>query len=162
MQNKLPDCLDTIPTRGDPESPLRWTCKSRAKLTAALSQAGWQVSSTTVMKVAFPTPFFPPPIRPRCNRTVLPVASSRANRPPTRRDKTSSAMLISTVIVFERRRAGWPKPKAFQCRGVLISIRVLSVGKASIRKPDIIVREDFRELDCTALITSLDVLGFCG
>ena len=34
--------------RGDPESALRWTCKSRAKLTAALSQAGWKVSSTTV------------------------------------------------------------------------------------------------------------------
>ncbi len=35
-------------TRGDPESPLRWTCKSRAKLAAALSSAGWKVSSTTV------------------------------------------------------------------------------------------------------------------
>ena len=35
-------------TRGDPTSPLRWTCKSRAKLTAALSKAGWRVSSTTV------------------------------------------------------------------------------------------------------------------
>ena len=35
-------------TRGDPTSPLRWTCKSRAKLTTALSKAGWRVSSTTV------------------------------------------------------------------------------------------------------------------
>ena len=35
-------------TRGDPTSPLRWTCKSRAKLTAALTTAGWRVSSTTV------------------------------------------------------------------------------------------------------------------
>ncbi len=35
-------------TRGDPTSPLRWTCKSRAKLTAALSARGWRVSSTTV------------------------------------------------------------------------------------------------------------------
>ena len=35
-------------TRGDPQSPLRWTCKSRAKLTAALLEAGWRVSSTTV------------------------------------------------------------------------------------------------------------------
>ena len=35
-------------TRGDPCSPLRWTCKSRAKLTAALVKAGWRVSSTTV------------------------------------------------------------------------------------------------------------------
>ena len=35
-------------TRGDPMSPLRWTCKSRAKLTAALTAQGWDVSSTTV------------------------------------------------------------------------------------------------------------------
>ena len=30
-------------TRGDPTSPLRWTCKGRAKLTAALTAEGWQV-----------------------------------------------------------------------------------------------------------------------
>jgi hypothetical protein len=35
-------------TRGDPTSPLRWTCKSRAKLTVALTTQGWRVSSTTV------------------------------------------------------------------------------------------------------------------
>ncbi len=35
-------------TRGDPTSPLRWTCKSRAKLAAVLAQQGWRVSSTTV------------------------------------------------------------------------------------------------------------------
>jgi DDE family transposase len=31
-------------TRGDPMSPLRWTCKSRAKLASALSKDGWKVS----------------------------------------------------------------------------------------------------------------------
>ena len=35
-------------TRGDPGSALRWTCKSRAKLAAALTQQGWTISSTTV------------------------------------------------------------------------------------------------------------------
>jgi hypothetical protein len=35
-------------TRGDPMSPLRWTCKSRAKLTAAMVKMGWRVSSTKV------------------------------------------------------------------------------------------------------------------
>ena len=35
-------------TRGDPTSPLRWTCKSRAKLAAGLTKQGWTVSSTTV------------------------------------------------------------------------------------------------------------------
>ena len=34
--------------RGDPTSPLRWTCKSRAKLAAALAKQGWRVSSTSV------------------------------------------------------------------------------------------------------------------
>ena len=33
-------------TRGDPTSPLRWTCKSRAKLASGLAQQGWRVSST--------------------------------------------------------------------------------------------------------------------
>jgi hypothetical protein len=35
-------------TRGDPESPLRWTSKSTTKLAAALSQAGHPVSQRTV------------------------------------------------------------------------------------------------------------------
>ena len=35
-------------TRGDPMSPLRWTCKSRAQLTAALTADGWRVSSSAV------------------------------------------------------------------------------------------------------------------
>ena len=43
----LESLVDPV-TRGDPSSPLRWTCKSRAKLTAALVREGWQVSSTTV------------------------------------------------------------------------------------------------------------------
>ena len=42
------DALVEPLTRGDPMSPLRWTCKSRAKLTAALAAQGWQVSSSTV------------------------------------------------------------------------------------------------------------------
>jgi len=35
-------------TRGDPMSPLRWTCKSKAKLAAALVKQGWTVSATKV------------------------------------------------------------------------------------------------------------------
>jgi hypothetical protein len=42
------DALVEPVTRGDPVSPLRWTCKSRARLTAALVAEGWRVSSTTV------------------------------------------------------------------------------------------------------------------
>ena len=50
IKQALEKLLDPL-TRGDPESPLRWTCKSRAKLTAALSKAGWKVSSTTVSRL---------------------------------------------------------------------------------------------------------------
>lgn len=35
-------------TRGDPMSPLRWTCKSKAKLAGALTAQGWSVSASSV------------------------------------------------------------------------------------------------------------------
>ncbi len=47
VKEALEQLVDPL-TRGDPTSPLRWTCKSRAKLASALSHDGWRVSSTTV------------------------------------------------------------------------------------------------------------------
>jgi len=47
LEDALEQLVDPL-TRGDPMSPLRWTCKSRAKLAAALSKEGWSVSSTSV------------------------------------------------------------------------------------------------------------------
>ncbi len=47
LNEALEQLVDPM-TRGDPTSPLRWTCKSRAKLTSALTKAGWRVSSTSV------------------------------------------------------------------------------------------------------------------
>ncbi len=47
LKDALEKLVDPV-TRGDPCSALRWTCKSRAKLTGALIKAGWRVSSTTV------------------------------------------------------------------------------------------------------------------
>jgi Rhodopirellula transposase DDE domain len=47
----LPEDLERLidpVTRGDPESPLRWTSKSVAKLTAGLREMGHQVAQTTV------------------------------------------------------------------------------------------------------------------
>jgi transposase len=38
-------------TRGDPQSPLRWTCKSTRTLAEALSEAGHAVSSWSVAKL---------------------------------------------------------------------------------------------------------------
>jgi len=47
VKQALEQLVDPL-TRGDPMSPLRWTCKSRAKLASTLSNDGWRVSSTTV------------------------------------------------------------------------------------------------------------------
>ena len=47
LEQALEELVDPV-TRGDPDSPLRWTCKSRAKLAGALCEKGWRVSSTTV------------------------------------------------------------------------------------------------------------------
>jgi hypothetical protein len=47
LEDALEQLVDPV-TRGDPMSPLRWTCKSRAKLAAALTREGWRVSSTSV------------------------------------------------------------------------------------------------------------------
>jgi hypothetical protein len=42
------DALVEPDTRGDPETPLRWTCKSTAQLAGALTAAGHPVSDDTV------------------------------------------------------------------------------------------------------------------
>jgi hypothetical protein len=47
LKEALEQLVDPV-SRGDPMSPLRRTCKSRAKLAAALTKSGWTASSTTV------------------------------------------------------------------------------------------------------------------
>jgi transposase len=50
-QAGLKDALEALVdplTRGDPMSPLRWTCKSKAALAAALVKQGFVVSATSV------------------------------------------------------------------------------------------------------------------
>jgi hypothetical protein len=47
LRAALEQLVDPL-TRGDPMSPLRWTCKSKAKLAAALTAQGWRVSATTI------------------------------------------------------------------------------------------------------------------
>lgn len=46
----LEDLVDPI-TRGDPESPLRWTCKSTRKLAKELQQQGHQIGERTVSRL---------------------------------------------------------------------------------------------------------------
>lgn len=53
-QPELGEALDRLidpVTRGDPESPLRWTTKSVAKLTASLKESGFRVSTSTVWRL---------------------------------------------------------------------------------------------------------------
>ena len=45
------EALVELTTRGDPMSPLRWTCKSTRKLAKALAGQGHQVSHTTVAQL---------------------------------------------------------------------------------------------------------------
>lgn len=45
--NELENLVDPI-TRGDPESPLRWTCKSTRRLATELTKKGFKVSSRIV------------------------------------------------------------------------------------------------------------------
>ena len=47
IKEALERLVDPV-TRGDPRSPLRWTCKSKATLAGALSRKGWTISATTV------------------------------------------------------------------------------------------------------------------
>ena len=47
ISTALENLVDPL-TRGDPTSPLRWTCKSKAKLAAELTKRGWTISATTV------------------------------------------------------------------------------------------------------------------
>lgn len=47
LKEALEELVDPV-TRGDPTSPLRWTCKSKAKLSATLLKEGWQISPTSV------------------------------------------------------------------------------------------------------------------
>ena len=47
LKKALEQLVDPL-TRGDPMSPLRWTCKSKAKLAAAMAKQGWKVSATMI------------------------------------------------------------------------------------------------------------------
>ncbi len=47
IKEALEKLVDPL-TRGDPMSPLRWTCKSKAKLAAEMARQGWSVSASTV------------------------------------------------------------------------------------------------------------------
>lgn len=50
LEAALEQLIDPV-TRGDPDSPLRWTCKSTRRLAAELAQQGYQASHTLVSRL---------------------------------------------------------------------------------------------------------------
>lgn len=50
LVKKIEDLVDPV-TRGDPESPLRWTCKSVRNVEKGLLKAGYSVSYRTVARI---------------------------------------------------------------------------------------------------------------
>ena len=56
--------------RRDPTSPLRWTCKSPAKLAVTLAEPGWRVSSTTVGRLLHRLGYRSQAVRKRQEKTV--------------------------------------------------------------------------------------------
>lgn len=50
LVKKIEDLIDDV-TRGDPESPLRWTCKSVRNVEKGLLQAGYSASYRTVARI---------------------------------------------------------------------------------------------------------------
>lgn len=47
LKEKLESLVEPL-TRGDPESPLRWTCKSTRRLAEEMKKEGWPVSNYTI------------------------------------------------------------------------------------------------------------------
>ncbi len=52
LLESLEKLIDPV-TRGDPESPLRWTCKSVRKLSEQLNKEGYSISHQTVAKLLY-------------------------------------------------------------------------------------------------------------
>jgi len=50
LENSLEALVDPV-TRGDPESPLRWTCKSTRKLANELQQQGYSIGERTISRL---------------------------------------------------------------------------------------------------------------
>src|SRR5207249_4720473 len=93
----LPPALDALvdpATRGDPEAPLRWTCKSTRRLAEALTRQGHPVSPRTVARLLRAAGYSL-----QANRKT----SEGARHP----DRNAQFEFISRRVVAYQRR-GWP------------------------------------------------------
>src|SRR5262249_23948658 len=67
--------------RGDPDSPLRWTCKGVRRLAAALRNQGFRIGRQTVADLLRELGYSLQASRTICRRTALHVFSCRADKP---------------------------------------------------------------------------------
>ena len=91
-------------TRGDPTSPLRWTCKSQAKLTAALAKHGWEVSSTTVGRLLHELGYRLQSVRKSPERARRIPTATRSSSTSTRRPPASCGASSQSSPSTPRRR----------------------------------------------------------
>lgn len=93
----LPPALDALvdpATRGDPEAPLRWTCKSTRRLAEALTRQGHPVSPRTVARLL--------------RAAGYSLQANRKTREGARHpDRNAQFEFISRRVVAYQRR-GWP------------------------------------------------------
>ena len=101
IKQALEKLVDPV-TRGDPQSPLRWTCKSRAKLAAALSNAGWKVSTTTVGRLLHELGYRLQSVRKSREGTSHPDRDAQIRRP-----MSSCSVLSRWCLSIPRRRNWW-------------------------------------------------------
>ena len=89
-------------TRGDPTSPLRWTCKSRAKLASGLAQQGWRVSSTTVGRLLYQLGYRLQSARKDTDENYLAVCQARETGENGLRLDAVGNFISSTVLNVRR------------------------------------------------------------
>jgi hypothetical protein len=90
------DWLVDPDTRGDPESPLRWTCKSTRELAEALTAQGHPVSDDTVGRLLREQGY-------RLQRTVKTLEGAQHGRAPS-----TPTVTPSSATSTSRRRSTWP------------------------------------------------------
>jgi Rhodopirellula transposase DDE domain len=92
-------------TRGDPMSPLRWTCKSLRRLAAELDKLGHKISHTIVGELLKKQKFSCKPIARRARAPTIPTATRNSTSSTTR----SRQPWPRTSRLFQsiRRRRNW-------------------------------------------------------
>ena len=104
-------------TRGDPQSPSRWTCKSRAKLAAALTNAGWKVSSTTACRLLHELGYRLQSLRKSREGTSHPDRTAQFEHINAKADAFLQRARPAVSRSIRRRRSWWGSSRTQGARG---------------------------------------------